>query len=130
MGYRCGEVQYIVGILDWSDQELSKGNGCEDQEEVDNVWCTPQKGECVRLYMMRKDGGRGLISVYDHCEKEEELGLFGYAQSSDEWMLKVAGETLLVGERRFFERSWDCRCIGRNAGFCSHWDHPNHPEDT
>ena len=56
-----------------------------------------KKGSVVRLCRKRKDGRRGLIGVYD-CVKEEEIGLFVCVKASDEWMLKVVGETLQVGE--------------------------------
>ena len=49
--------------------------------------------------MKRKDGGRGLISVFD-CAKQEELDLSEYVKETEEWMLKVVGETLHVGETK------------------------------
>ena len=55
----------------------------------------------MRLYIKRKGGGKGLISMNDSV-KEEELSLLGYmyVKASDEWMLKVVGETLQVGETK------------------------------
>ena len=49
-------------------------DGCK---EVDDVWGVfHKKTSVVRLYPVRQDDVRGLISV---CGvKEEELGLFGY----------------------------------------------------
>ena len=44
-----------------------------------------------RLYMKRKGGGRGLISV-KQCVRSEEIGLREYVEASDEWMLKVVAE--------------------------------------
>ena len=49
--------------------------------------------------MKRKDGGRGLISVFD-CVKQEELALSEYVKETEEWMLKVVGKTLHVGETK------------------------------
>ena len=49
--------------------------------------------------MKRKVGGRGLISVFD-CVEEENLGLNGYVKGSEEWMMKVVGETLRVDESK------------------------------
>ena len=57
------------------------------------------KSSVARLYMKRKDGGRGLISVRD-CIREEELGLSGYVRASDEWMLKVVAECFDDGETK------------------------------
>ncbi len=50
-----------------------------------------------RLYMKRKVGGRGLISVQE-CVKSEELGLCEYVRSSEEWMLKVVGDGMVKSE--------------------------------
>ena len=43
----------------------------------------------VRLYMTRKEGGRGLISIQE-CVLLEKTSVEKYAHSSNEWMLKVA----------------------------------------
>ena len=58
-----------------------------------------KKGSVPRLHMKRKDGGRELINVYD-CVKQEELALSEYAKETEEWMLKVAGETVHAGETK------------------------------
>ena len=70
--WTIGVARHTV-TLDWSDQELAEGNGCEEEQEDDNVWGVPQEWECSWLYMKRKDGGRGLVSVHDSV-KEKELG--------------------------------------------------------
>ena len=58
-----------------------------------------KKGSVPRLYMKQKDCGRGLISVFD-CVKQEELAFSEYVKETEEWMLKVVGETLHVGETK------------------------------
>ena len=58
-----------------------------------------KKGSVPRLHMKRKDGGRGLISVFD-CVKQEELALSEYVKETEECMLKVVGKTLHVGETK------------------------------
>ena len=40
------------------------------------------------------------------CVREEELGLFGYIKASDDWMLKVFGETLQVRETKNKFKKW------------------------
>ena len=60
--------------------------------------------------MKRKDGGRVLISVFDRV-KLEELALSEYVKETEEWMLKVVGETLHVGEtkneyKKRVEKTW------------------------
>ena len=66
-----------------------------------------KKGSVGRLYLMikRKDGGRGLISVYE-CVKEEELVLFGYVKASDDWMLKSTRNGWRKQGRRGFGRCY------------------------
>ena len=56
------------------------------------------KGDKDRLYLKRKDGGRGLISVTD-CVRMEEENLVKYVAMSEEWMLmKVKEHKVVVGE--------------------------------
>lgn len=72
-------------VLDGAD--YAEGDKGESQAGVSEVGAFHKKGSVVSLYVKWKDDGRGLISVHD-CVKEEELGLFGYVEVSDEWMLK------------------------------------------
>ena len=58
-----------------------------------------------RLYMKRKDGGRGLISV-EQCVRSEEAGLNEYVMASDEWMLKVVAESREDGEGKIEYKKW------------------------
>ena len=58
-----------------------------------------KKGSVPRLHKKRKDGGRELINVYD-CVKQEELALSEYVKETEEWMLKVAGETVHAEETK------------------------------
>ena len=44
------------------------------------------KSSVDRLYLKRKDGGRGLISITD-CVRMEEENLVRYVAASEEWML-------------------------------------------
>ena len=57
-------------------------------------------GDTDRLYLKRKDGGRGLISVMD-CVRMEEENLVKYVANSEEWMLMKVKEhkvVVVVGE--------------------------------
>ena len=49
------------------------------------------KSSVDRLYLKRKDGGRGLISITD-CVRMEEENLVRYVAASEEWMLKKVFE--------------------------------------
>ena len=85
-------IRYTAGVLDWTKKEckamdirtrkiLTRNGGFHKSSSVD------------RLYIRRKDGGRGLMSVRD-CVMAEELGLKEYVLGSDEWMLKATAEIL------------------------------------
>lgn len=91
-------VRYSAGILDWSDREL-KEMDVKTRKRLTMFGTFHKKGSVPRLYMKRKHGGRGLISVVD-CVRAEELGLFAYVKESREWMLMVVGETLMAGESK------------------------------
>ncbi|KXJ06748.1 hypothetical protein AC249_AIPGENE17286, partial [Exaiptasia diaphana] len=91
-------VRCSAGILDWSDREL-KEMDVKTRKRLTMFGTFHKKGSVPRLYMKRKHGGRGLISVVD-CVREEELGLCGYVKASEEWMLKVVGEMVEVGETK------------------------------
>ena len=55
------------------------------------------KSDVDRLYLKRKDGGRGLISVTD-CVRIEEENLLKYIMESSEWMLqKVSQQGVVTG---------------------------------
>lgn len=91
-------VRYSAGILEWKDREL-KAMDVRTRKLLTMFGAYHMKSSVPRLYMKRKEGGRGLISVYD-CVRTEEVGLFGYVKDSNEWMLKVVGETLEVNETK------------------------------
>jgi len=55
------------------------------------------KSDVDRLYVKRKDGGRGLISVAD-CVRMKEENLQKYVTKSEKWMLqKVLQECVVIG---------------------------------
>jgi hypothetical protein len=91
-------VRYSAGVLDWTDKEL-KAMDVKTRKILTMNGVFHMRSSTYRLYIKRKEGGRGLISIVD-CVKEEELGLFGYVKMSEEWMLKVVGEALQVGETK------------------------------
>ena len=96
--WAIGVVRYSGGILEWSDREL-RAMDVKTRKYLTMFGAYHMKSSVARLYMKRKDGGRGLISVRD-CIREEELGLSGYVRASDEWMLKVVAECFDDGETK------------------------------
>ena len=87
-------VRYSAGILLWSDLEL-RATGVKTRKRLTVIGAFQKKGSVVR-----KDGGRGLISV-----KEKKLGLLEYVKASDK--SKVVREMLQVGEKKAkYKKRW------------------------
>ena len=80
-------VRYAGGMLEWRKQEL------RDLDRRTRKLLTMNGGfhprDCVaRLYVPRKDGGRGLIFVED-CVNQAKISLECYVQTSEEELLKA-----------------------------------------
>ena len=91
-------VRYTAGILEWNDGEL-KAMDVKTRKILTRNGVFHMQSSVDRLYMKRKVGGRGLISV-EQCVRSEEAGLCEYVKASDEWMLKVVAEDLVLGESK------------------------------
>ena len=50
--------------------------------------CLHKRSNVARLYLPRKESGRGLIGV-EECVTEESKCLHGYLKESQEWMLQA-----------------------------------------
>ena len=87
-------VRYTAGILDWTKAEL-EAMDIKTRKILTRNGAFHMRSSVDRLYMKRKVGGRGLISVVE-CVRSEEAGLHEYVMASDEWMLKVVAENLPV----------------------------------
>ena len=92
--WAIGIVRYTAGVLDWTKGELSKVD-VETRKMLTMHGAFHRKSNVDRLYLKRKDGGRGLISVFD-CVKLEEENLLKYVTDSDEWMLQKVLEHGIV----------------------------------
>ena len=80
-------IRYTAGILDWTNAEL-KALDVKTRKLLRMNGAFHFGSSVVRLYMKRKVGGRGMISV-EQCVRSEERGLNEYVMASEEWMLKV-----------------------------------------
>jgi hypothetical protein len=89
-------VRYTAGVLKWSAREL-KDMDIKTRKLLTVNGAFHRLSNKDRLYMKRKVGGRGLISVED-CVRVEEAGLREYVMGSDEWMLKVVANGMVPGE--------------------------------
>ena len=59
--------------------------------------CLHTKSNVARLYLPRKEGGRGLIGIEESVRKERK-SLYGYLTESTEWMLQAALKEKVVVE--------------------------------
>ena len=57
-------IRYTAGITDWTKREL-KATDVRTRKMITTAGMFHQKGDVDRLYLMRKEGGRGMISVED-----------------------------------------------------------------
>ena len=85
-------VRYSAGIIDWSKAEL-KAMDIKTRKILSMHGAFHEKSSTYRLYLKRKEGGRGLISITD-CVAQEVIGLTSYIQDSEEWMLQIVGKSL------------------------------------
>lgn len=91
-------VRYTAGVLDWTKKEL-KDLDTKTRKILTMNHTFHMRSSVDRLYMKRKDGGRGLISV-KQCVRSEEIGLCEYVMGSEEWMLRVVAENMVVIESK------------------------------
>ena len=80
-------MRYGAGIINWRMDELKQMDRRTRKLMTMNKALNPNS-DVARLYVKRKEGGRGLISV-EHCVKEEENSLAWYIQNSNENMLEM-----------------------------------------
>ena len=75
-------VRYTAGILDWAESELTKMD-IKTRKILTMNGVHHKRSNVDRLYIKRKDGGRGLISV-NECVRTEEANLRDYVLHSEE----------------------------------------------
>ena len=57
-------ITYTYGIINWNEGEL-KGHDIQIRKMLNMYWVFELKSDTDRLYLPRKRGGRGLISIWD-----------------------------------------------------------------
>lgn len=92
--WAIGIVRYTAGVLDWGKVELRKID-VQTRKMMTMHGAFHRNSNVDRLYLKRKDGGRGLISVLD-CVRLEEENLLKYVTDSSEWMLQKVLEHGIV----------------------------------
>ena len=92
--WAVGIIRYGAGVLDWTKEEL-KSIDIKTRKLMAMNGSLHPRGNVGRLYLARKEGGRGLISC-EKCVNVEVQNLDKHLSESEEWMLKfVAGKKRL-----------------------------------
>ena len=79
-------LRYGAGIINWKVDELKKMDRTT-RKALTIYGALHPKSDIDRLYLKRKHGGRGLISI-EICVKSEENKLGLYVRGSNEMLLK------------------------------------------
>ena len=90
--------RYGAGIIQWKASELKDLNG-KSRKTMTMYGGLHSKSDVDRLYVKRKQGGRGLISV-ERCIREEEISLGFYVANFEEKLIRavLAAETINTRE--------------------------------
>ena len=90
--------RYGAGIIQWKASEL-KALDRKSRKTMTMYGGLHKKSDVYRLYVNRKEGGRGLISV-EQCIREEENSLGFYVAKSEEKLIRgvSAAETINTRE--------------------------------
>ena len=91
-------LRYGAGIISWKVDELKKMDGTMRKTLTMYVALLP-KSDIDRLYLKRKHGGRGLISI-ETCVRPEDL----YVRESNEMLLKGVKNVGIVKTENLMEK--------------------------
>ena len=94
-------IRYGAGILDWTQEEIQTLDR-KTRKMLTGAGAHHPRSDVDRLYVDRKEGGRGLISVED-CVRREENALTTYIQKTTDHGIEAARphmikERVLMGE--------------------------------
>ena len=92
---------YSAGIVDWTVEELVTMDR-RTRKILAMNGCMHTRSNVARLYLPRKEGGRGLISI-EECVNKESKSLHGYLRETTEWMLQAALKEKLLNEQENFQ---------------------------
>ena len=73
-------IRYGAGILDWTQEELQKLDR-KTRKILTGSGAHHPRSDVDRLYVDRKDGGRGLVSI-EECVRREENAMTTYVQTT------------------------------------------------
>ena len=89
-------IRYSAGIVDWTVEELVSMDR-RTRKILAMNGCMHTRSNVARLYLPRKEGGRGLISI-EECVNKESKSLHGYLRETTEWMLQAALKEKVLDE--------------------------------
>ena len=91
-----GVIRYSAGIVDWTMEVLVSMDRRTKKILAMNR-CMHTRSNVARLYLPRKEVGRGLVSI-EECVRKESKSLYSYFRENTEWMLQAALKEVLVEE--------------------------------
>ena len=94
--WTVGVVRYSAGVVDWTMEEMTSMDR-RTRKILAMNGCLHTRSNVARLYLPRKEGGRGLIGIEESVRKERK-SLYGYLRESTEWMLQAALKEKVVVE--------------------------------
>ena len=80
-------LRYNAGIVDWTVEELVSMDG-RTRKILAMSGCMHTRSNVARLYLPRKEGGRGLISI-EECVVKESKSLHGYLERPQSGCFKL-----------------------------------------
>lgn len=95
-------LRYGAGIIDWKVDELDKLDRTT-RKTLTMYGALHPKSDVDRLYLKRKDGGRGLISI-ESCVRMEENNLGLYVRESNELLLKGVRKSSIIKTDNLVEK--------------------------
>ena len=94
--WAVGSVRYSAGVVDWTMAEMTSMDR-RTRKILAMNGCLHTRSNVARLYLPRKEWGRGLIGIEESVRKERK-SLYGYLRESTEWMLQAALKEKVVVE--------------------------------
>ena len=91
-------VRYSAGIVDWTMEKVASMDR-KTRKILSMNGCLHTRSNVGRLYLPRKEGGRGLVGI-EECVKREIKSLHGYLRESTEWMLQAALKEKVIVEEK------------------------------
>ena len=94
--WAVGVVRYSAVIVDRTMEEVASMDR-KTRKILSMNGCLHTRSNVGRVYLPRKEGGRGLVGI-EECVKRESKSLHGYLRESTEWMLQAALKEKVIVE--------------------------------